>query len=128
MELVEAEVKDYNKIKLSEVLVREEVERERREREQEQKRRAFESDDEENLPFVDDDDEDDTYLQSEVAYELWKVREITRIKRDQDERLKHEREQAEINRRRNMTEEERRAEDEERAAAGSGGGRDGEKK
>jgi len=30
-------------------------------------KRAFESDDESNLPFIDDDDEDEAYLKSEAA-------------------------------------------------------------
>ena len=39
-----------------------------------------------NLPFVDDSDEDKKYLNSAQAYEEWKIRELIRIKRDRDER------------------------------------------
>lgn len=40
-----------------------------------------------NLPFDDEDDEEDrNYLNSQVAYEEWKTRELRRIKRDRDER------------------------------------------
>ena len=63
------------------------------------------------MPFTDDSDEDETYLASEVAYEKWKYREITRIKRDREALEKHKREQAESQRRRKMTEEERQEED-----------------
>ncbi|GAU96365.1 hypothetical protein RvY_07821 [Ramazzottius varieornatus] len=43
----------------------------------------------------------------EAEYEAWKVRELTRIKRDRDERDTHLKEQAEVERLRNLTEEER---------------------
>ena len=73
---------------------------------------AFESDDEANLPFIDDDKEDEAYLSSEVAHEQWKCREIMRVKRDRDERLRYEQEKEEVERRRNMTEQERMEENE----------------
>lgn len=38
-----------------------------------------------NLPFSDSEDEDKNYLNSNVAYEEWKTRELRRIKRDRDE-------------------------------------------
>ena len=68
--------------------------------------------DADEMPFTDDSDEDVKYLESEVAYEKWKFREIMRIKRDKEERGKFEKEKGEILRRRAMTEEERQAEDE----------------
>lgn len=43
----------------------------------------------------------------EEEFELWKVRELTRVKRDRDERDEMEKERAEIERLREMTEEER---------------------
>lgn len=51
------------------------------------------------------DDEDD-----ETAFELWKVRELVRVKRDKEEEEEREKERIEIERLRNMTEEERQAE------------------
>lgn len=71
----------------------------------------FASDDEE-MPFTDDDSEDENYLASEIALEKWKVREIQRIKLIKDEKHKFDSEQAEIIRRRGLTEEERIAENE----------------
>jgi microfibrillar-associated protein 1 len=44
--------------------------------------------------------------------EAWKLREITRLRRDAEEREQHMTEQAEIQRRRNLTDEQRRNEDE----------------
>ena len=74
------------------------------------KEQKQDSDDE--LPFSDNSDEDQTYLESAQAYDLWKIREILRLKRDRDEKVRHEEEQADILRRRNMTEEQRAAENE----------------
>jgi len=51
------------------------------------------------------DDEND-----EVEYEAWKVRELRRLKRDREEREAFMKEQAEMDRFRNLTEEEKRAE------------------
>lgn len=51
------------------------------------------------------DDEDE-----ETGFELWKVRELKRIKREKEEEEAREKERAEIERLRNMTEEERQAE------------------
>jgi microfibrillar-associated protein 1 len=65
-------------------------------------------DDEDNV--VDDvDDTDD--LDSEAEYTAWKLREIRRLKRDQDAIIAAEKEREEIERRRNLTKEEREAED-----------------
>ncbi|KAI0236595.1 hypothetical protein L0F63_002536 [Massospora cicadina] len=50
-------------------------------------------------------------IDQEAEFEAWKLRELRRIKRDAEEKAEHEREQAEIERRRNMTEEERVKED-----------------
>lgn len=59
------------------------------------------------LPFSDNEDEDMNYLNSNMAYEEWKIRELKRIKRERDERLASENEKKEIERRRNMTDEQR---------------------
>jgi microfibrillar-associated protein 1 len=62
----------------------------------------------ENEPNINDvvtDDEND-----EVEYESWKLRELKRIKRDREEKESNERENAEIERLRNLTEDERRQE------------------
>jgi microfibrillar-associated protein 1 len=58
------------------------------------------------IDLVDTDDEKD----EEVEYELWKVREITRLRRDKEERETAIKEEQEKERLRNMTEEERKAE------------------
>ncbi|KAJ9087502.1 hypothetical protein DSO57_1032781 [Entomophthora muscae] len=50
-------------------------------------------------------------IDQEAEFEAWKLRELIRIKRDAEEKDAHEQEQAEIERRRNMTEEERMKED-----------------
>ena len=42
---------------------------------------------------------------------MWKIRELKRIKIEREERLKREKELAEIARRRNLTDEERKLED-----------------
>ncbi|CAK8698624.1 unnamed protein product [Clavelina lepadiformis] len=57
------------------------------------------------LESVDSDDGND-----EAEYELWKVRELKRVKRDREEREAIQKEKEEVERLRNMTEEERRAE------------------
>ncbi|CAL8117185.1 unnamed protein product [Orchesella dallaii] len=46
----------------------------------------------------------------ETDYEAWKVRELKRIKRDQEERAAYEKERMEMERMRNLTEDERRLE------------------
>lgn len=56
------------------------------------------------------DDTDGTDPEGE--YKAWEIREMKRIVRDQEKLQAHAREQAEIERRRNMTDEERRLEDE----------------
>jgi hypothetical protein len=65
----------------------------------------FGSDQEREMPFTDDSSEDENYLESAMAKELWKVREITRIKKFKDAKTKWENELAEVQRRRNLTEE-----------------------
>ncbi len=62
-------------------------------------------DEEEKLPPDDDNPDDDMELQR------WKYRELKRLKRDKEERIKWDKEAAEIERRRNMTDEQIRAED-----------------
>ena len=63
-----------------------------------------------NLPFEETDYEDRDYLNSQVAYEEWKTRELRRIKRDREERIAREKEKKEIERRRLMTDAEREEE------------------
>ena len=109
---METQLNEYNKVKLSEVLANEQLERQLHEQQEAEKKKAFDSDDECNLPFIDDDNEDETYLDNAIAHEQWKVREITRLKRDQDERQRYQFEKEEVERRRNMTEQERLEEDE----------------
>lgn len=55
--------------------------------------------------FANDENEDRDYLNSQGAYEEWKIRELRRIKRERDERQAREAEKKEIERRRNMTDE-----------------------
>ncbi|KRX05423.1 hypothetical protein PPERSA_05532 [Pseudocohnilembus persalinus] len=55
------------------------------------------------------DDDDD--IDKEKEAEQWKIRELKRIKRDRDERLKYQKLQQEVERRRNLTEEQRIQED-----------------
>jgi microfibrillar-associated protein 1 len=67
-------------------------------------------DDEDNI--VDDiDDTDD--LDPDAEYAAWKLREIKRLKRDQDAIIAAEKEHEEVERRRNLSKEEREAEDRE---------------
>ena len=57
------------------------------------------------LPFSDNEDEDMNYLNSNISYEQWKIRELKRIKRERDEIQAAENERKEIERRRNLTDE-----------------------
>lgn len=50
----------------------------------------------EEMPFTDDSDEDKEYLESEVAYEKWKYREVLRVKRIREERKKFDQEKEEV--------------------------------
>jgi len=63
-----------------------------------------------NLPFSDSEGEDHNWLNSNIAYEEWKTRELRRIKRDREEKVAREEEIKEIERRRGMTDVEREEE------------------
>lgn len=71
-------------------------------------------DDRSDIELIDDNDEKN----EAEEYDLWKIRELKRIKRDAEERIKRQEEIEFILRRRNMTDEER-AEDDRRLDAGS---------
>ena len=60
-------------------------------------------------PFPDSDN-DEKYVKSDIAYELWKARELKRILREREERATADEERKEVERRRNLTEVEREAE------------------
>ncbi len=62
------------------------------------------------MPFTDLDDNDAQYVESDLAYELWKARELKRILRDREELESAQVERKEVERRRNMSEVEREAE------------------
>jgi microfibrillar-associated protein 1 len=72
-------------------------------REEELKRKAGQGEEDEALPS-DDDDKD-----ASNAFDDWRIRELRRFKRDNDEREKWEKQEAEVERRRNMTDEELKA-------------------
>ena len=70
-----------------------------------------------NLPSSSEDDflssdgqDAEVNVARQAKYEAWKVRELKRILRDQEEKVSYERELADIERRRKMTDEERMAE------------------
>ena len=67
--------------------------------------RDLEAEKEQGLGQLDDDDKEN----DEIEYEAWKLRELTRIKRDRDEREALEKERFEIERIREMPDEEKRA-------------------
>ena len=59
------------------------------------------------MPFVDNDDNDQQYVKSELGYELWKARELKRILRDKMIWQQEEQQRQEVIKRRNMTDAER---------------------
>ncbi|ORX45704.1 hypothetical protein DM01DRAFT_1339930 [Hesseltinella vesiculosa] len=65
---------------------------------------------------VEEDVDDTDGLDEQAEFEAWKVRELLRIKRDRERRIAQEKEQEELERRREMPEEERLKEDMEHAA------------
>lgn len=68
---------------------------------------ALGTDDASDIELIDDNDE----INEAEEYELWKIRELKRIKRDTEERLVRQKEIEFIERRRGMTDEERAADD-----------------
>jgi microfibrillar-associated protein 1 len=86
------------------------IEDDRRREEREKQEKA---DDEALAAAIDaicTDDENEGADGSEVGYEMWKLRELKRVKRDKDENEEHVRMEEEKERMRNMTEEERQLE------------------
>ncbi|GJJ13965.1 hypothetical protein Clacol_008222 [Clathrus columnatus] len=75
------------------------------------KRELVEKETEEHVPDVDDTDD----LDPTAEFEDWRLRELSRIKRDKEEQFRREEEKAEIERRRALPEETRLKEDLERA-------------
>ncbi|KAF2429252.1 hypothetical protein EJ08DRAFT_650656 [Tothia fuscella] len=63
--------------------------------------------------IVEDDVDDTDGLDPEAERAAWKLRELTRVKRDRDALIAAEKEREEIERRRNLTKDERDAEDKE---------------
>lgn len=96
--LKEAEVRRQESLKI----IEHEMKREQKEAEEQAEDEAMRA----AIDLVDTDDEKD----EEVEYELWKVREITRLRRDKEEREAAVKEEEDKERLRNMTEEERQAE------------------
>ena len=82
----------------------------RKEQEVKEREAVNQYDSDANLPFDDSDGEDRKYLNSQSAYEDWKIRELRRIKCDRDELKARDLEKKEIERRRLMTDAEREAE------------------
>ena len=68
----------------------------------------IETDDENDEVRVKSDDVSNVSKMSQVEYEAWKLREMKRLKRDREEAEAVAKEQAELERLRNLTEEERR--------------------
>ena len=59
------------------------------------------------MPFEDNSDEDEKYLESEIAKEKWKIRELKRMSKLDEERDRFKEENEEMERRRGLTEEQR---------------------
>ena len=68
----------------------------------------IETDDENDEVRVKSDDVSNDSIMYQVEYEAWKLREMKRLKRDREEAEAVAKEQAELERLRNLTEEERR--------------------
>jgi len=62
------------------------------------------------MPFVDQCDNDEAYVKSDLGFELWKARELKRILRDRQLWDRVDAERKEVEKRRNMSEQERMAE------------------
>jgi microfibrillar-associated protein 1 len=93
--------------KLRSDLERKKLERQLETKEMIKARRIVQEEDTDELPDDEDDEED------EAEYETWKLREILRVKNERKIKFARLMEQAEIERRRNMTDMERKYEDEE---------------
>ncbi|KAI9029920.1 splicing factor, Prp19-binding domain-containing protein [Phycomyces nitens] len=82
----------------------------------EELKREKEEDMDKDMTVYEDAVDDTDGLDEEAEFEAWKVRELTRIKRDREERIAREKEQEELERRRALPESERLEEDLARAA------------
>ncbi|RCH81460.1 Microfibrillar-associated protein 1, partial [Rhizopus stolonifer] len=83
----------------------------------EELKREREQDAEKDLTHYEDAVDDTDGLDEEAEFNAWRVRELTRIKRDREERIAREKEEEELERRRALPEDVRLKEDLERAEA-----------